>query len=304
MVSKHSLEDGFLNLNKPASWTSHDCVAKVRKLLKLKRIGHGGTLDPAATGVLPLAIGRTTRLLQFLKPDKAYQATIRLGIATNTDDLEGNILSQKPVPNLELNTVKIALQDFQGVIQQVPPRYSAIQVKGKRLYALARTGETFDPPIRTVEIHHLEILDWRPGDFPELDLNIRCGAGTYIRAIARDLGSALQTGGTLATLIRTESSGFLLTESLTLNELEQQLKLTSLQPIAPEKVLAHLSVTFLPLPMAKRWCQGQQLLWEKADSSCEPLQVRDEQGKFLGIGQIISRSSQLFLTPKVVFEVI
>ncbi|PLZ39939.1 tRNA pseudouridine(55) synthase TruB, partial [Fischerella thermalis WC542] len=132
---------GFLNLNKPFGWTSHDCVAKTRKLLRLKRVGHAGTLDPAATGVLPIALGKATRLLQYLPGEKAYQATIRLGVRTTTDDLQGEIIAEKSVTNVTLETVKTALQKFQGKIEQIPPSYSAIQVDGKRLYELARKGE-------------------------------------------------------------------------------------------------------------------------------------------------------------------
>ena len=173
----------------------------MRRLLRLKRVGHGGTLDPAATGVLPIALGKATRLLQFLRQDKAYRATIQLGITTTTDDLEGEIIASQATVGLRRDQVLRALQLFEGTIQQVPPSYSAIQVQGKRLYDLARAGEKVEVPARTVEVFKIEILDWRPGDFSELDVAIACGSGTYIRAIARDLGASLQTGGTLAALI-------------------------------------------------------------------------------------------------------
>lgn len=159
---------GFLNLNKPAGMTSHDCVARLRRILRLKRVGHGGTLDPAAMGVLPLALGKATRLLQFLRQEKAYQATIQLGVSTTTDDLEGEIIVSQPCSKLSLEQVKSALQMFEGRIQQVPPSYSAIQVQGKRLYDLARAGEKVDVPARTVEVFKIEILDWRAGDFSTL----------------------------------------------------------------------------------------------------------------------------------------
>ena len=127
------MNNGFLNLNKSVGFTSHDCVAKVRRLLNLKRVGHAGTLDPAATGVLPIALGRATRLLRYLPQDKAYHATIRFGLTTATDDLEGNVLSSQSVPWLTLEAVTAKLPLFEGKIQQVPPNYSAIQVQGKRL---------------------------------------------------------------------------------------------------------------------------------------------------------------------------
>lgn len=157
---------GFLNLNKPFGWTSHDCVARVRKLLRLKRVGHGGTLDPAATGVLPIALGKATRLLPYLPGEKVYQATIRFGVRTTTDDLEGEIINSQPAFGLDLPEVKAALCQFLGKIEQIPPSYSAIQVGGKRLYDLARQGEVVTAPARTVEILQTEVLDWRPGIFP------------------------------------------------------------------------------------------------------------------------------------------
>ena len=170
--------EGFLNLNKPAGMTSHDCVGRVRRLLKLKRVGHGGTLDPAVTGVLPIALGKATRLLQFLQQGKAYRGTIRFGLITATDDLEGEILSARSVPELTLETVQAALPNFMGNISQFPPNYSAVQVGGKRLYDLARQGKTVEVAARNVEVFRLEILDWRAGDFPELDLAIACSPAT------------------------------------------------------------------------------------------------------------------------------
>ncbi|NES68459.1 MAG: tRNA pseudouridine(55) synthase TruB, partial [Okeania sp. SIO2D1] len=225
---------GFLNLNKPSGMTSHDCVAKVRKLLRLKRVGHGGTLDPTATGVLPIAVGKATRLLQFLRSEKAYCATVKFGVITTTDDLEGEIVKSTLAPQLTLSNIEAVLPNFLGKIEQVPPSYSAIQVEGKRLYDLARQGKTVEIPTRVVEVSSLEVLEWRSGDFPELDLAIACGTGTYIRAIARDLGAVLNTGGTLATLTRTESSGFCLKDSLTFEDMETQLQQKTFSLLSPE----------------------------------------------------------------------
>lgn len=274
---------GFINLNKQTNFTSHDCVAKLRGLLRLKRIGHGGTLDPAATGVLPIALGKATRLLQYLQPDKAYKATIRLGIATATDDLEGEIISQTPVSNLSLAQVSLTLKQFFGKLAQIPPKYSAIQVQGKRLYDLARRGETIEVPARNVEVYNLEILEWRNGDYPEIDLAIACSAGTYIRAIARDLGIALATGGTLANLIRTQSSGFSLSNSLTFDELIEQLQQKTFIPIAPTAVLQHLPLITLPAAIAQKWCQGQKVVGDEGVLINSPVQVY-RGGEFLGIG--------------------
>lgn len=296
---------GFLNLNKPLGWTSHDCVAKVRRLLRIKRVGHAGTLDPAASGVLPIAVGRATRLLQFLPTGKAYQATIRFGLTTTTDDLEGETLTTQSVPDLTLAAVQAALPQFLGTIQQYPPQYSAIQVQGKRLYDLARAGETIEVAARSVEVFKLEILDWLPGDFPELKLAVACGAGTYIRAIARDLGAVLQTGGTLAALIRTESSGFHLSESLTLEELASQLEQDKFQAIAPEQPLGHLPALTLAAEAAQRWCWGQKLPQPEFTLDSLPpsdyLRIYHETGEFLGIGQYVNRDREWLLIPQMVF---
>ena len=287
---------GFLNLNKAYNWTSHDCVAKTRKLLRTKKVGHAGTLDPAATGILPIAVGRATRLLQYLPSGKAYKATVRFGIRTTTDDLQGETINKTPVNDLALETVKTAIPQFKGKIEQIPPKYSAIQVEGKRLYDLARQGKAVEVPSRTVEIFSIEILDWRSGEFPEVDLAIACGGGTYIRAIARDLGEVLGTGGTLAALQRTESSGFTLANSITIEELEAQLKGGSFQLISPDGVLEHLPKITLEEISAKRWCQGQRM---NTDTEIlGNLRVYHEDGRFLGIGE----SKDNLLIPRMVLE--
>jgi tRNA pseudouridine55 synthase len=290
---------GFLNLNKPAGLTSHDCVARVRKLLKLKRIGHAGTLDPAAVGVLPIAIASATRLLQFLPSGKAYQATIRLGHVTATDDLEGETLSLNPAAELSLDQVKVALLAFLGTIQQIPPIYSAIQVQGKRLYQRAVAGEQVEAPPRMVEIFGIEVLDWRPGDFPEIEVAIACGPGTYIRAIARDLGQALEMGGTLAHLTRTASCGFKLPDSLTFDALEAQLQQGTFQPIPAEIALGQLSAIVLSADLAHRWCQGQRLVCPEETLGTH-VRVYGEAQNFLGIGHVTQGENQPILQPKVV----
>lgn len=281
---------GFLNLNKPFGWTSHDCVAKVRKLLRLKRVGHAGTLDPAATGVLPMAVGKATRLLQYLPGEKAYKATIRLGIRTTTDDLEGEIIASQPSNFLTLEVVKTALQQFQGKIEQIPPSYSAIQIQGKRLYDLARKGEAVEAPPRVVEIFDVQILDWRKGDFPELDVAISCGAGTYIRAIARDLGILLEIGGTLAGLQRTVSSGFYLENSVNFSNLE----FGNFQLLPPDLPLQHLASVTLLATFAQKWCQGQRI-FSTTDASGF-VRIYDEESNFLGIAQ----AEENILIPTVV----
>lgn len=295
--------DGFLNLNKPLGVTSHDCVARVRRLLKQKRVGHAGTLDPAASGVLPIAVGKATRLLQFLPTDKAYRGTVRFGLRTTTDDLEGEILSSHPAPELTLEAVQAVLPRFLGKIQQIPPSFSAIQVQGQRLYDLARKGEAAIAPMREVEVYRLEVLDWRPGEFPELEVAIACGAGTYIRAIARDWGAVLEVGGTLAALTRTDSSGFSSASSLTFEELETQVQQGRFSLMPPGVALGHLQAIALNAEEARRWCQGQRLLLCRPEAVPTPTPVRvyHENRTFLGVAQLISSGAESVLAPQVVF---
>jgi tRNA pseudouridine55 synthase len=297
---------GFINLYKPIGVTSHDCVAKIRKLLRIKKVGHGGTLDPAATGVLPIGVGKATRLLSYLSHDKAYRATVQFGIATTSDDLEGEIVTQTPVPDVDLATIKAILPKFQGTIQQIPPKYSAIQVGGKRLYELARAGKDVEVPLRTVEVYNIEILNWEPGKYPKLEIAIACGSGTYVRSIARDLGMAANTVATLAGLERTQSSGFHFDSSITLSEMESQIERGVFQLLPPDFPLCHLPLLHLDMEKARRWCNGQRF----ADTSSQlvakdveaiTMRTYDEEERFLGISQIIAnRDRQQFIIPKVV----
>ncbi|NEO84306.1 MAG: tRNA pseudouridine(55) synthase TruB [Spirulina sp. SIO3F2] len=280
---------GFLNLNKPAGWTSHDCVAKLRRLCRQKRVGHGGTLDPAATGVLPIALGTATRLLQYLPTFKQYQARIRFGVQTTTDDLEGEVVTTQNAEHLTLATVENVIPQFIGNIEQVPPAHSAIQRDGKRLYELARAGVAVDIPTRQVEVMGIRILSWQAGAQPELTVEIDCGSGTYIRAIARDLGTKLGVGGTLANLIRTQSCGLSLATSLTLAEIQVQMEHNRLTLIPPEHLLNHLTRIELDLAAAQRWCQGQKLtVLALQCRQGDYLQVHQANGPFLGIGQSLS----------------
>jgi len=270
----------------------------------MKRVGHGGTLDPAAIGVLPVALGKATRLLQFLRQDKAYHATIRFGLRTTTDDLDGEVLENNPALGLELASVECLLPKFRGTIQQIPPRYSAIQVGGKRMYDLARAGAVVDVPVRTVEVSHLEAVGWRSQDFPELELTIACGAGTYIRSIARDLGELLGTGGVLASLVRTESHGFSLADSLTIEALEAQAQNHIFQPLKPEHVLTHLPRLTLNPAEAKRWSQGQRLIASEGNLPLvldNPIGIYNETEVFLGIGRWLKTEDGEFLAPWMVF---
>jgi tRNA pseudouridine55 synthase len=208
---------GFLNVYKPSGVTSHDVVKRVRKTLSLKQIGHGGTLDPLAEGVLPIAIGPACRLLRFLAHDKIYLAEILLGEKRDTDDIEGKVLEKCPpdfaAPSGE--AVGEALKLFVGTIKQRPPIYSAIHQGGKRLYELARAGETPEVEERVVEVSAIEIIDY---EYPIVKARIFCGGGTYIRSIARDLGEQLGCFGCLKSLVREKSGPFQIDTAVSLEE--------------------------------------------------------------------------------------
>lgn len=208
---------GFLVLDKPAGLTSHDVVARVRRASGLRRVGHGGTLDPAVTGVLPIALGPATRLLPYLPGDKTYRGTVQLGLCTSTDDLEGEVLAQLPVPPLGPEELERALAAFRGD-PAGSPQVSAVHVDGQRAYARVRAGEALALAARPVVIHGLDLLGWDAAS-GRLDLEVRCSAGTYVRALARDLGEALGCGGALASLRRTAALGFGLHQAISMERL-------------------------------------------------------------------------------------
>jgi tRNA pseudouridine55 synthase len=298
--------DGFINLQKLPNWTSHDCVAKVRRILNMKKVGHGGTLDPAAVGVLPIAIGKATRLLQYLPGGKGYRAIIRFGVQTTTDDLAGKIVYSEPVPNLKIEQIKAAIPEFIGEVLQTPPMYSAIQVNGQRLYKLAREGKVVEVPTRTVNIAGIEILNWTSGDFPELEVQIVCGGGTYIRSIAHDLGVRLGTQGVLAFLERNASCGFQLSESITLEELERQQQAGIFEPISADRGLAHLpTVTLGDAELIKFWGQGKRLPLNQVtltptDSKLSGFVKVMGEERCLGVGEIQQIEGEYLLVSQTV----
>jgi tRNA pseudouridine55 synthase len=217
-------DSGLVIVDKPGGMTSHDVVTRVRRLAGTRRVGHAGTLDPMATGVLVVAVNRATRLLGHLTlTDKRYDATIRLGASTTTDDVEGEVLASRSTEAVTEDAVREALGAFQGEIDQVPSSVSAIKVKGKRAYDRVRAGEQVDLPPRRVTIHALDVTGL---DLPDVRISVHCSTGTYIRAIARDLGAALHVGGHLTALRRTAVGPFTLDEARTLDHLTEHFSLT------------------------------------------------------------------------------
>jgi tRNA pseudouridine55 synthase len=209
---------GILNLNKPQGQTSHRVIARLRKFSGEQRIGHTGTLDPMASGVLPVLFGQATRISRFLSAkDKAYLAVVELGITTDTYDGEGKIIRRKDYRGITRAEVEAALQSFRGSTEQVPPLFSAIKYKGKHYYELARKGVDLQPRTRRVYIHSLELVSF---ELPLLSLSIECGSGTYIRSLAHDLGGKLGPGGHLKALTRTRSGIFRIEEAVSLPQVE------------------------------------------------------------------------------------
>jgi tRNA pseudouridine55 synthase len=210
--------DGILNINKPQGMTSFGTVAAVRRLTGQRRVGHTGTLDPEATGVLPICLGKGTRITEFLTDStKVYRAEIELGRATDTYDASGRTTQRGDPSGISREQTEAALSEFQGLIQQTPPMYSAVKHRGRRLYELARAGIEVERPSRPVRIDCVELTDWQP---PLATIEVVCGKGTYIRSLAHDLGQVLGCGATLKSLVRLRCGIFDIRDAVTLTQLE------------------------------------------------------------------------------------
>ena len=214
--------NGVLVIDKPGGLTSFDVVRRLRALFRVKKAGHTGTLDPMATGVLPVCLGEATKIAGFiLEGDKSYDAVIRLGVETDTQDAMGKVVDEKPVPALSLAQIEQALSSFRGTFQQTPPMYSAVKIAGKRLYEMARAGEEVERAPRTVTLHELVLRDHSA---TELTVSLRSSKGFYVRMLAFDLGRKLGCGAHLKALRRTQSGPFKLSQALPLSELETQMR--------------------------------------------------------------------------------
>jgi len=215
------MREGLLIINKPLGITSHDVVDRIRTITREARVGHAGTLDPLATGVLVILVGRsaTKRQSEFMSQQKEYRASIRLGATSETDDAEGKIQPTTSHRQPTTKEVKAALRSFVGKIEQVPPAYSAIKLQGKKAYELARQGEKPNLQARSVVIEDIELLNYA---YPLLDISVSCSKGTYIRSLARDIGSALLCGAYLFGLVRTQSGSFLLSDAVLLKDLTEK----------------------------------------------------------------------------------
>ena len=207
---------GIVIIDKPAGWTSQDVAARLRGVFHERRIGHGGTLDPMATGVLPIFVGRATRAVEFFEhAEKEYVAGLRLGVQTDTQDLTGEIVAQRPV-SVTREQVQAALEGFLGVQEQLPPMYSAVKIGGKKLYELARQGKTVERKPRQIELLELELLS---GENADWQFRVRCSKGTYVRTLCHDIGQALGCGGCMSSLRRTKAGGYGLDRAVTMEDI-------------------------------------------------------------------------------------
>jgi tRNA pseudouridine55 synthase len=283
--------EGVLPVLKPVHYTSHDVVAKVRRILKIKRIGHTGTLDPLVTGVLPLCIGKATRIVEYIQElPKEYEAEMTIGFATDTEDMAGTVTERADKVVLTREQIEAAILSFKGDINQIPPMYSAVKIDGKRLYELARQGQEVERKPRTVTIHDIEILALSmDGPYPQLKFRVRCSKGTYIRTLCADIGKALGYPSVMSGLVRTGSGNIHLGQCLTLADIEELHRAGQLERhmIPIDSAISHLPEASVPDQYVLRVLQGQKINAElltfvrRVDD--QPLRLYSSEKRFLGI---------------------
>ena len=277
------MANGILVIDKSAGWTSQDVAAKLRGVFHERRVGHGGTLDPMATGVLPIFIGRATRAAEFLESaEKEYVAGLRLGVVTDTQDTSGNILETHPVA-VTREEVQAALRQFLGPIEQIPPMYSAIKINGQKLYELARRGQEVERKPRSITIHELELLEGADADYL---LRVRCSKGTYVRTLCHDLGRALGCGGCMSSLRRTRAGSFTLSQAVTmpqvLNFAAEQAPQALLMPV--DAVFSMHPPLIVTMGQAAKLKNGAQIKdWQFRPGT---YRVYAEDGEFLLLGRV------------------
>ena len=300
------VSNGFLIIDKGKNCTSHDCVKKIRTTLKIKKVGHTGTLDPQVTGVLPIALGSATRFIQYLPQEKKYLGIIKLGIKTSTDDIHGEILNKKVLPKLSFKELDKILDHFRGTFQQIPPQVSSIHVDGERAYKRSWRKEKFTLPSREVTVKKLELKDFDHTN-GLLTIEISCSSGTYIRAIARDLGLRLGSEGCLYDLRRIESSGFNEERSINLDDFIKKKHNINKIIIPISLALSHIPRIYLKDEKdILFWQTGRKIIF-KPDNlignklTTKKLLVFDKNDKLLGIG-INTLEEEHFLQPKLVLN--
>ena len=290
------LQDGVLNVRKEAGWTSHDVVARIRGKLRGMKVGHAGTLDPAATGVLPLLVGRGTRIAEYLLDwDKTYLAGLRLGENTDTQDATGIVLQRLPLESVTEDCIREVAAGFVGRIQQVPPMYSAVKVDGVRLYKSARAGHDVERRAREVTVRHLDIVTIQ---VPDVTFRVACSKGTYIRTLCADIGHRLGVGGHMSTLVRERVGPLRVEQALTVEEVEWRIEQGSLSAsmITLDEALAGLPACTVGAGTARRVLHGmpvsssEVLAWYGSpalpEGSNRAIRIRDESGRLLAMGTL------------------
>jgi tRNA pseudouridine55 synthase len=293
---------GLLVIDKPAGWTSHDVVGRVRRLLGQRSVGHAGTLDPAATGVLPVAVGSALRALEYLADaSKSYRAEITFGVSTDTIDVDGRLNRVCEPPQQDRDTIDRLLAGFVGPLQQIPPIYSAIKIDGTPLYERARRGEAIEPPTRSVWIHDLDLIEWNP---PVLTVDIDCSKGFYVRSFARDLGERIGSCAYLSNLIRTRVASFTLCDAWTLSDLSAAPLLDEWETIAiaPDAPAQSLPAVVIESQRVQDWSTGKRWIVD-ASIGDSPVRVYDSAGNWLGIGELVSGADGAVLQPRKVIPV-
>lgn len=296
---------GVLAVYKPCGVTSHDMVNRVRRLFNTKRVGHAGTLDPMATGVLVVLVGRAAKACEYISSDKkTYKATLRLGMTTDTEDVTGEVLSRSDnVP--EAAQVEAACRDFIGELKQIPPMYSALKVGGKKLYELAREGVVIEREARDISVYALECQPTESNT--DYVLTVTCSGGTYIRTLCADIGAKLSCGGVMATLERCEACGITLDECLTLDEIEaltEEQRAAALLPT--ERLFSDVAEVRLPSFFEKLFRDGCPVYQKKIRTSYEVgtrVRVCDENGKFFALGEVVEREEGCAVKSVKLFEI-
>ncbi len=309
MAHHAGIGDGILNVNKQAGWTSHDVVAKVRGLLEGPKVGHAGTLDPAATGVLPVLVGRGTRIAEYLLDwDKEYRAVLRLGQTTDTQDATGAVLATRSLDGLTEGQIRSAIARFQGRITQVPPMYSAVKVDGVPLYKSARAGKTVERKPRTVEIYELEVLGIAGAD---VTLRVRCSKGTYVRTLCADIGGVLGVGGHLRSLQRTRVGPLAVEQALTLEAIGARVVAGRLAEdlLTLDEALAAVPAIVVDERTAERVRHGAAIpagagRWLASAGQEAPtvVRVKDTAGRLLAVGKISAGPAGSDAVPGVAIE--
>jgi tRNA pseudouridine55 synthase len=280
--------NGVLAIDKPENYTSFDVVARLRGILKMRKIGHGGTLDPMATGVLPVFLGKSTRAVDLTDERKRYLAEVLFGIKTDTGDVSGDILKRCDIfPAREI--IENAIFEFKGKIRQIPPMYSAVKIDGRRLYEIAREGKTVARKAREIEIFEIELIEYRKDERIIL-LDISCSKGTYVRTLAEDIAERTGSVATLSKLKRTYSGGFNIEDCISLDELEEIIKRGEKPPLlCVDRLLLKYNEIHLSAEDKTRFLNGARIVTEQSFPDGDILRAYCD-GEFLGLVKVKSRS--------------